>query len=505
MKDRQEGMDLLTDSQRKWRQTMLHTMQMDPMTVLRPPMNASKFRLKVFYMVESKNFEIFIIAAIMLNVVIMAMRYDNMPESMSQILYYGNLVFVILFTIEAVAKIYGIGPWRYIQQGWNQFDFTLVITSYIGLLIGPSMGSITSLFRIVRTARLFRLIKMSKGLTALFQTLLVALPQVTNVMTLLLLAFFIFAVIGMNLFATIRFNGGLNEHANFTTFGKSMLLLFRMATGESYNEIMHNLRLQPPYCDFELDNCGSLIIPYVYCIFFFIFSSFVLLNLLIAIVIEAFTTITELDNATVKPVHLLKFKAVWAKYDPDGDSMVPTSNLLDLLSEVEYPLGLRNQPHAPITSDAMLRKRIESLLLKKNRDGTFAVPVLHHPPYGEANFHEFLTALVNRAMGDTGDGSAVDGVKDAMEDILRKRTTKTYVNNVRSVTPKKKRKSKAEIAVELNALRKTYVGEIFAVRRIQKHYRQFKSNRRRQHIKEERSNFRIDDSLESPKSNNANS
>ena len=134
-------------------------------------------------------------------------------------------------------------------------------------------------------------------------------------MTLLLLAFFIFAVIGMNLFASIRFNGGLNEHANFTTFGKSMLLLFRMATGESYNEIMHNLRLQPPYCDVKEDNCGSLIIPYVYCIFFFIFSSFVLLNLLIAIVIEAFTTITELDNASVRPIHLSNFKAVWAKYD----------------------------------------------------------------------------------------------------------------------------------------------------------------------------------------------
>jgi hypothetical protein len=99
----------------------------------------------------------------MVNVIIMAMRYDDMPNSMAQILFFGNLFFVILFTIEAVLKIYGIGPVRYIQQGWNQFDFTLVVTSYIGLSIGPSMGSITSLFRIVRTARLFRLIKMSKG------------------------------------------------------------------------------------------------------------------------------------------------------------------------------------------------------------------------------------------------------------------------------------------------------------------------------------------------------
>ena len=54
MKDRQEGMDLLTDSQRKWRQTMLHTMQMDPMTVLRPPLNAG-FRLKIFNLVNQNN------------------------------------------------------------------------------------------------------------------------------------------------------------------------------------------------------------------------------------------------------------------------------------------------------------------------------------------------------------------------------------------------------------------------------------------------------------------
>ena len=69
MKDRQEGMDLLTDSQRKWRQTMLHTMQMDPMTVLRPPLNAGPIRLKIFHLVESKEFELFIISSIMVNVI----------------------------------------------------------------------------------------------------------------------------------------------------------------------------------------------------------------------------------------------------------------------------------------------------------------------------------------------------------------------------------------------------------------------------------------------------
>ena len=49
-----------------------------------------------------------------------------------------------------------------------------------------------------------------------------------------------------------------------------------------------------------------------------------------------------------------------------------------------------------------------------------------------------------------------------------------------------------------------YMGEVLAVKRIQKHYRKFKSNRRRQHIKEERSNFRLDDNLDSPTNVNSN-
>ena len=159
----------------------------------------------------------------------------------------------------------------------------------------------------------------------------------------------------------------------------------------SYNEIMHNLRLQPPYCDVKADNCGSLIIPYVYCIFFFIFSSFVLLNLLIAIVIEAFTTITELDNASVRPIHLANFKAVWAKYDPDGDSMVPTKNLLDLLSEVEYPLGLLNTPDQPPMTDALLKSASSDFFSRRNpMDPLYFQFCI--TSFWEANFHEFLSA-----------------------------------------------------------------------------------------------------------------
>merc|ERR1711871_730102 len=82
MKEEQEGMDMLTPGQRKWRQTMIHTLRTNPMSVLRPPVEVTKFRLKVFYLVESKQFELGILCCILINVLVMALRYDGMSTDM---------------------------------------------------------------------------------------------------------------------------------------------------------------------------------------------------------------------------------------------------------------------------------------------------------------------------------------------------------------------------------------------------------------------------------------
>jgi hypothetical protein len=477
MKEEQEGMDMLTSGQRKWRQTMMHTLRTNPMSVLRPPLGASKFKLKMFTLVESKGFELGILSCILVNVLVMALRYDGMSRELEVVLDIVNYVFVVIFTSEAIMKIYGIGFSRYVNLAWNRFDFGLVILSYVGIIGGGSLGSITTLFRIVRTARLFRLIKMSRGLTDLFNTLMIALPQVANVMTLLMLVFFIFAVIGMNLFSSVRLNGGLNEHANFQSFGSSMLLLFRMSTGESYNEIMHNLQIAAPYCSEEDGNCGPEGLPVIYCICFFTMSSFVLLNLLVAIVIEAFTTITELNNGTVRPEHTAAFKEIWAEYDPDGDSMVPTSDIIELMMKVNYPLGVVTNRQVP---EAAVRKDIEGMFLEKRKNNSFVLPVFHHPPHGEANFHEFLSALVNRAMGDMQGDEEVEHISGALTVEVSKRTADTYAKNQRASTPRQaRRKSKAELKVEFEEMRSYYIGEVFAVSRIQKRWRQFQAGKRK--------------------------
>ena len=72
---------------------------------------------------------------------------------------------------------------------------------------------------------------------------------------------------------------------------------------------------------------------------------------------------------------------------PDGDSMVPTKNLLDLLSEVEYPLGLLNAPDQ-YNDGCGLKKRIERLLPEET--GRILCASSFASPPGEANFHSFV-------------------------------------------------------------------------------------------------------------------
>lgn len=60
-------------------------------------------------------------------------------------------------------------------------------------------------------------------------------------MSLVLLLFFIYAALGINLFSGVKYNGEINEKNNFRTLGSSFLLLMRCATGEDWNLIMSDL------------------------------------------------------------------------------------------------------------------------------------------------------------------------------------------------------------------------------------------------------------------------
>lgn len=67
----------------------------------------------------------------------------------------------------------------------------------------------------------------TKNLRVLFTTLLVTLPSLANVGSLLFLLLFVYSIMGMQLFAFVKFGDTLDEHANFHDFWSSFITLVR--------------------------------------------------------------------------------------------------------------------------------------------------------------------------------------------------------------------------------------------------------------------------------------
>mmetsp|Transcript_5497 Transcript_5497/g.8592 ORF Transcript_5497/g.8592 Transcript_5497/m.8592 type:complete len:206 (+) Transcript_5497:5304-5921(+) len=179
----------------------------------------------------------------------MGMQYYGMSSSYKQTLDQVSLILTFVYNIEALIKIIALQN-EYFNNSWNRFDFFIVFIADFSLIaeksFPPKSGWISALaiIKAIRIMRLFRLVRASKNLRVLIDSLIVILPSIGNVGSLIMLMFFIFAVIGMNMFAGVKQQVELNENNNFTSFGMSLLLLIRCSTGENWNIIMRELALQ---------------------------------------------------------------------------------------------------------------------------------------------------------------------------------------------------------------------------------------------------------------------
>lgn len=129
-----------------------------------------------------------------------------------------NYVFSIIFTLEAVIKIFAFRR-VYFKEGWNVFDFIIVVGTYIGFIVGLvsniNVGPQTTVIRAFRIGRILRIIRKYKSLRKIFNTFVLAIPSLANVGGLLFLLLYLYSILGIYLFAGIQLQSNLDVHANF--------------------------------------------------------------------------------------------------------------------------------------------------------------------------------------------------------------------------------------------------------------------------------------------------
>ena len=314
-KDKLSKNHLLTRQQQEWVQIQLMHFKAKPIKKMRYTGNNLVKRVCISITLNPW-FDSIIMVFIILNTIVLGLKWYGEPEALPNILEIINYIFAGIFTVEAFIKLIALGK-GYFQDGWNVFDFVIVIGTYIGVTItattNVSVGPQTTIIRSFRIGRIFRLVKQAKSLRLIFNTFVVTIPSLANIGGLLTLLLYLYSILGVFLFAPVKLQEYMNVHANFEGFGIAFLTLIRMATGEGWNYIMMDSKRQknvlfdcvsdPTYedyvdNDFNTVGCGSSV-AFLYFVSFLLMVTFIFLNLFIAIILQGFSDTNKSENLRI--------------------------------------------------------------------------------------------------------------------------------------------------------------------------------------------------------------
>uniref|UniRef100_A0A8B9ZL82 Sodium channel protein n=1 Tax=Anas platyrhynchos TaxID=8839 RepID=A0A8B9ZL82_ANAPL len=342
----------MTEEQKKYYNAMKKLGSKKPQKPIPRPGN--KFQGMVFDFVTQQAFDISIMILICLNMVTMMVETDDQSKEMENILYWINLVFIVLFTGECVLKLISLRHY-YFTIGWNIFDFVVVILSIVGMFLAEMIEKYfvsPTLFRVIRLARIgriLRLIKGAKGIRTLLFALMMSLPALFNIGLLLFLVMFIYAIFGMSNFAYVKREAGIDDMFNFETFGNSMICLFQITTSAGWDGLLAPiLNSGKPDCDPEKPHpgssvkgdCGNPSVGIFFFVSYIIISFLVVVNMYIAVILENFGVATEESAEPLSEDDFEMFYEVWEKFDPDATQFMEFEKLSDFAAALDPPLHL---------------------------------------------------------------------------------------------------------------------------------------------------------------------
>ena len=233
--------------------------------------------------VNSVWFTNFIIGVIVAAGIVVGLQTDrDIHQRYGNVLYVLDYIILYIFVFEIIIKMIAKfpKPWDFFRDGWNVFDFIIVAVCFL-----PFGGAFIAVLRLARILRVLRLISVLPKLQLLVGALIKSIPSMSYVGLLLLLLFYIYAVIGTNLF-------GQNDPIHFGSIGNSMMTLFSVITLEGWIDI-YNVQVfgSDIYKIEALENISTTpsahpVAAPVYFITFILFGTMIMLNLFIGIIIN---------------------------------------------------------------------------------------------------------------------------------------------------------------------------------------------------------------------------
>ena len=218
-------------------------------------------RARVGAWVTSPGVQRFIIALIVVNAVTLGLETSSVVMAdYGDLLHVADRAILTVFVAEIAAKLFAFG-WRFFRDPWNVFDFLVV-----GIALVPASGPLAVL-RTLRVLRVLRLVSTVPRLRMVIEALLHAIPGIGAIAGLLLLIFYVGAVMATSLFAA-------DFPDWFGHIGRSMFTLFQIMTLESWSMgIVRPVMAVYPYA-------WAFFVPFI------LIATFTMLNLFIAVIVN---------------------------------------------------------------------------------------------------------------------------------------------------------------------------------------------------------------------------
>lgn len=227
-------------------------------------LSSSAFVRTIQRIVSHRAFTSVILSLIMVNAIIVGLEtYPSLYGAYTEWFFIADYVLLWIFTIEIAMRFIAARPSKdFFKNSWNWFDFLIVSAGH--LFAGAHFITV---LRILRVLRVLRAISVIPSLRRLVDALLMTIPALGNIMILMSIIFYIFAVMGTMLFA-----GVAPEY--FGNLQLSLLTLFQVVTLESWASGV----MRPIFAEVWWS--------WIYFVSFILVGTFIVFNLFIGVIVN---------------------------------------------------------------------------------------------------------------------------------------------------------------------------------------------------------------------------
>lgn len=205
-----------------------------------------------------------VLALIVLNALVMGLEtWPSLEARWGSLFQALNGAIQLLFVVELAIRILAFGrqPLAFFKNGWNIFDFTVVLLSLL-----PAAGALANIARLARVLRVGRLISGIPELRLIIETMFRSIPSMAHIVLLVGLLIYVYGVIGNHLFSRV-------DAEHWGTLGRAAHTLFVVITLEGWVDLLAASSQATEWA-------------WVYYVSFIVIAVFVVINLFIAVVLN---------------------------------------------------------------------------------------------------------------------------------------------------------------------------------------------------------------------------